>query len=244
MAEPNRGGSPGGSQGGLPAGATSRALVLPGVLALTAGFVDAVAFVHLFGVFPANQSGNLVLLGMAFTNPIPPPAWTSATAIVGFTAGTAGGAWLGGRRRPTHQKPMLLSVEAALLVGLAGANAVVDPSEGLLTGAPLGVLLVIASVAMGIQTEAIRQVAGVAVTTTYETGTMARIGESFGRRDRASAGRTASTVLVLGTLVACYVAGAAAGAGRLGDGPAGLVLPCLAVGTVLVAGVARRHVDD
>ena len=35
------------------------------VLAAVAGFVDAVGFNRLFGVFPANQSGNVAFLGMA-----------------------------------------------------------------------------------------------------------------------------------------------------------------------------------
>ena len=211
-------------------------MVLPGVLAVTAGFVDAVGFLHLFGVFPANQSGNLVLLGMALASPIPPPAWVSATSIFGFVLGTAGGAWIGGRLRPPVRRRALLAVELALLVGLAAANAVVGADRSPLTGATLGVLLLVAAVAMGIQTEAIRRAAGVAIATTYETGAMARIGESLAAAEPGERRplRTA-TAVVLATMVACYVGGAAVGAGRLGQGRAGLVVPCLAVGAVLVA---------
>ena len=53
-------------------------------LAVTTGYVDAVGFVRLFGVFPANQSGNLVFLGMAIGGHGPAPAWRAATAIVAF----------------------------------------------------------------------------------------------------------------------------------------------------------------
>ena len=46
---------------------TTRALgpSVPIVLAAVAGFVDAVGFSRVFGVFPANQSGNVIFLGMA-----------------------------------------------------------------------------------------------------------------------------------------------------------------------------------
>ena len=34
-------------------------------LAVVAGFVDAVGFLHVVAVFPANQSGNVVFLGLS-----------------------------------------------------------------------------------------------------------------------------------------------------------------------------------
>ena len=35
------------------------------VLAVVAGFVDAVGFLHVVDVFPANQSGNVAFLGLS-----------------------------------------------------------------------------------------------------------------------------------------------------------------------------------
>ncbi len=217
---------------------TARALVLPAVLAVAAGFVDAVGFLHLFGVFPANQSGNLVLLGMAVASPVPPPAWVSATSIIGFTAGVAGAARLGRAMPPRRRAPVLLSLELVLLVALAIGNALVEDRDSLLSGVSLGVWLLVAAVAMGVQTESIRRAAGVGVSTTYETGAMARIGETLGPDPASQQRQGTTTFIVLGAMVTCYVTGAALGAGPLGEGRGGLVLPGLAVALVLVAVLA------
>jgi len=224
--------------------AFGRALAIPGVLAVTAGFVDGVGYLRLFGAFPANQSGNLVLLGMAFASPLPPPAWVSATSIVGFTVGVAFAAWLAGRLRPRHRPRVLLTLELVLLVGLAVATAVVGDGESPFTGAARGALLFVAAVAMGIQTEVIRRAFGVTIATTYQTGSLARVGETVGAMPRGSERQGATTTLVvLGAVVACYVAGAAVGAGPLGEGRGGLVVPCLAVGIVLLAGCVGQEPD-
>jgi len=39
------------------------------VLAVVAGFVDAVGFLHMVNVFPANQSGNVAFLGLSWRQP-------------------------------------------------------------------------------------------------------------------------------------------------------------------------------
>jgi len=47
----------------------SRAGWLAVMMAVIAGYVDAIGFTRLFAVFPANQSGNAVLLGVAIGDP-------------------------------------------------------------------------------------------------------------------------------------------------------------------------------
>lgn len=201
------------------------ALAVSVTLAVTTGYVDAVGFARLLGVFPANQSGNLVFLGMALGGHGPAPGWRSATAIVGFASGAAVGYLLGRRLRGRRRGPVLLGVELMLLLAVV---VIRGPWHGdhLTAGLEAWSLIVLTSVAMGVQTEVIRHVAGVAVATTYETGTLVRVGEAvtarFGR-DRGTRG--AKLLGVLGSVVVAYVAGAALGVTALGEWRWPLLLP-------------------
>lgn len=239
-----------------------RSLRYPVVLASTAGFVDAVAFLHLVGAFPANQSGNLVLLGMATSSPAVPPAWVSVAAVLGFTAGVGTGAWFAGRADEPVRPRRLLVAELVLLVVLAAVVAGTGTTPegavgaaGLLSfeGPARAAVLLLAAVAMGLQTEAIRRASGIGIATTYESGAVARIGEVLGalaepapddsaaNDARRSAART--TVAVLGVVVGAYIVGAALGASRLGEGRTALALPCVLVAGV-IASVWRGHVPE
>ena len=109
-----------GTGGAAPA---SMGMRLPVALALIAGFVDAVGFLHLFGVFAANQSGNVIFFGMSISEASPAPAWASGGAMVGFLVGTVGGRWLSDRLPPTRRPATLLALELGLLVLLAASVA-------------------------------------------------------------------------------------------------------------------------
>ncbi|MCC5951417.1 MAG: DUF1275 domain-containing protein [Acidimicrobiia bacterium] len=211
-----------------------RALVLPLMLAVVAGFVDAVGFLELFGVFPANQSGNAIVLGLSVSDNPPAPAWASGGAIAGFMVGTGFAFWLAGRLAERHRRTVLLAIELALLVALAVAVAQVDTGPDLLPPGWRAVLILVASTAMGVQTEVIRRTAGVAVATTYQSGAIVRIGESLatlpGTAARADAVRLLS---VLVAVLVAYVGGAAAGAGLGGDGRTALVAPCVLLAIVI-----------
>ncbi|HYN72547.1 MAG TPA: DUF1275 family protein, partial [Nakamurella sp.] len=89
-------------------------LAVPVALAVVAGFVDAVGFSRVFGVFPANQSGNVIFLGMAVGgSPGVPPAWRSGLAIVSFAVGTAVGLVISRRISARRRHSVLLGVEFA-----------------------------------------------------------------------------------------------------------------------------------
>jgi uncharacterized membrane protein YoaK (UPF0700 family) len=79
------------------------------------------------------------------------------------------------------------------------------------------VLIVLTSMAMGVQTEVIRHVAGTAVATTYQTGAIARMGEAISRVvSRTARLREEREVVVLLLVLAAYVGGAAVGAAAPG----------------------------
>jgi uncharacterized membrane protein YoaK (UPF0700 family) len=208
-------------------------------LALVTGYVDAVGFVRLLGVFPANQSGNLVFLGMALGGHGPAPGWRSATAIAAFAVG-AGFAFvvgprLGGRRRG----PILLGAELLLLLTVV---AISGPLHGdqVRRGFEGWILIVLTGIAMGVQTEVIRHVAGVAVATTYETGALVRVGEAMGAPFRhGREARYACELGILASVITAYVLGAALGTTALGRWHWALALPGAVLLAMLLAWVLR-----
>ena len=220
------------------------ALLVAGVLAAVAGFVDAVGFNRLFGVFPANQSGNVAFLGMAIGGDGPAAGWRCALSIAGFAFGAAAG-FLLGRRLGPRKGPTLIVVELLLLLIVTVVAGNVDGRS--LSGGFTGVVLVaLGSFAMGIQTEAIRRVAGVAVATTYQSGAVARIGEAttgLFRRPTTTAGdgagsgagaRWATPLPILAGVLVTYCAGAALGASSPGRWGRPLTLPCVALALLVV----------
>jgi uncharacterized membrane protein YoaK (UPF0700 family) len=206
------------------------ALVVAMFLAAVAGFVDAVGFNRLFGVFPANQSGNVAFLGMAIGGNSPTEGWRCAVSITGFAAGTAAAFALGRALSARRRGPTLLGIEIVLL---GAVMLIADPvGDGLDGGFTGFVLVVLGAVAMGVQTEAIRRVAGVAIATTYQSGAVARVGEAAAGLFAGSRSVTpgvVSTLPILGAVLVTYCGGAALGAAEPGRGDHPLLLPLAAL---------------
>lgn len=215
------------------------ALAVSVVLAAITGYVDAVGFASFLGVFPANQSGNMVFLGMAIGGDGPTPGWRTATSIACFGVGAAVG-FIGGRRLGNRYRgPVLLGSELLVLLAvvvITGPLVSNHPERGF-TG---WTVIALTSVAMGVQTEAIRHVAGVAITTTYESGALVHIGELMSAPFRhGREPRFAKHLAVLGSVIVAYLGGAAIGATAIGRWRWSLLVPC-AVLVVLVAAWALR----
>jgi len=170
-------------------------LVAP-ALASVAGFIDAVGFITLRGLFVAHMSGNSVKFGVHVGRGALSTAAPAGVAIVLFVAGVAAGtvaAELASRRRLRSVAAVLLSIQAALIAifMLYGSTLIVG---GRVVGRSLGgfyVLAALAIVSMGIQTSALRQLAGRTVSTTYVTGVLTSLTQEaanylFWLRDRGS----------------------------------------------------------
>ncbi len=215
------------------------ALALSVVLAAITGYVDAVGFASLLAVFPANQSGNMVFLGMAIGGHGPTPGWRTTASIVCFGIGAAVGFVAGRRIGNRYRGPVLLGSEMLVLlmvVIIAGPIVVDHPTRGFAGFS----VVALTSLAMGVQTEAIRHVAGVAVTTTYESGALVRVGEMVSapfRQGREA--RYAKHLVVLGTVIISYVGGAAIGATPLGQWEWSLLVPCAVLAVLVTAWVLR-----
>jgi uncharacterized membrane protein YoaK (UPF0700 family) len=190
-------------------------LSLAVALAFVAGCVDAVCFDRVFAVFPANQSGNAVLLGIAAGHGVGSDAWRPAVAIVGFGIGVAAAIVLGSRVQRRWRPELLLALEILLLVPIAVVLLDEAHPAAQLGGVASGVLLVLTTGAMGLQTEVIGRVTGVAVATTYQSGAIVRIAEAAARRVSPEARHPAVVrgLAILVVVLAAYVIGAAAGSG-------------------------------
>ncbi len=194
--------------------ATGVAVALAVVLAIVAGCVDAISFERVFDVFPANQSGNAVFLGIALGHGRAGAAWRPSVAILAFGFGVTAAIVIGSRVRERFRSEVLLAIEILLLVPLTIA-LIDDPTPIThLHGISDGVLLALTACAMGMQTEVIGRVAGISVATTYQSGAITHIAESVARRlaPGRRPPRLGPAVALLLIVLLGYVAGAALGA--------------------------------
>lgn len=211
------------------------------VLGAVAGCVDAITFSRVLDVFPANQSGNAVLLGIDLGMVHGGAAWRPAIAIVGFGLGVTVGILLGGRLGP-HRTAALLAAETVLLLPLLLVVAFVRHPHTELASVPAVALVAVTAAAMGIQTEVIGRAAGTAVATTYQSGAITRIAESAAARISPATQLRAGTGVAVGVLalvLTAYVGGAALGA-ALGSWSAAVVIPVGALVVTAVASVGLR----
>ncbi|WP_433358273.1 YoaK family protein [Micromonospora saelicesensis] len=183
------------------------------VLALTtgiAGFVDAFAFLR-YGAFVANQSGNAALLGIGLAGRH--AAWPeSAASLIAFAAGT--GVVSQVRAARSRWSPSLrgLACAVATLALWAVLNVLLHHGR---QGGPSRIALAAAGgFAMGALATLFVRTAGITTAITYQSGTVAKIGERVGRwlagpdnrRKRARQG----TFLGLLALI-CYATGGGIG---------------------------------
>jgi uncharacterized membrane protein YoaK (UPF0700 family) len=199
-------------------------------LAGAAGCLDATSFLGLDQIFPANQSGNTVLLGIAIGR----GDWTgvahTGVSLAAFAAGvvalglvlrrrSAGAGW-------APETAAALSAEVVLLLVLFA----------LWHTGPVTVSIGLAAGAMGIQSLAAQRVGVAGVSTTFVTGTITRLSA------RVAGGAT--TVAQDGTpalVWVSYLGGAVVGGAvtHLWDGRAGVAMVALVVAGVAL--VARRR---
>lgn len=192
------------------------------ILAATAGYVDAAGYVALVHLFTAHQSGNTAGLGAALASGSWTDTWRRITAIGAFTLGVGLGTAMvevNNRHRPNRSAAILAAAELGLLalaLGLgqaASTHGVLRPADG----PSYAVVAAALAGAMGLQTVSLRRVGGRTVRTTFVTGVITNLTESFvvawADRDRRRRRRTWSFSTLLGSVWVMYLAGAVAGAG-------------------------------
>ena len=183
-------------------------------LALVGGYVDAVGYVMLRGLFPNHVTGNLPIAAAHGGAQVLPallmvPLWLAAVVAVAGVAGRVR------QRDPSRVLPTVLAVEAALLGAflLLGVSLVPSPdastllTQTIVTGA--GVL------AMATQS-VVSRLAGYAYPTTMVTGTLTLLGMDgaqvlFGQHPDDDRSRLRGQVRTLGRAVVAFAAGAGLG---------------------------------
>ena len=213
---------------------TDTALIL---LTVTAGITDAISFLGLGGVFTANMTGNLVLVGMAATSD---ESWQEVlrgdvlrctASFAGFALGMLAGFRLL-RTRPAGSA-RVLAVGLALHVLFLAGWAATDAAPGTAAGAGL---IAASATAMGVQTAAARGLDRAGITTTFVTGTLTSLISGLAQGDRKHAGlRTA--------ILAALLAGGLVGGLLLAYAPRTAAVPLLVAtaGAMLLLSARRTE---
>jgi uncharacterized membrane protein YoaK (UPF0700 family) len=167
----------------VPAGVARRLTLAAVLLTIGTGGTDVVSLTRLGSVFASVMTGNLVLLGLAAARTSASLAGHTGVAIGGYALGVAIGARviaLAPRRRGTGRRAAdpagwpatvtaALVLELVLLAVFAAGWELTGPHPA---GASQYLLLVTATVAMGIQGAAVRGFGRGEYATTYLTGTL------------------------------------------------------------------------
>lgn len=148
------------------------------LLGFAAGSMDALAFFHLGAVFPSAMTGNTALLGLTLGRGDLIAASRPLAAFAGFFAGAAIAARiaLGSPGRSTAAVvALLLTIETGLLAAFSFGWRMSGPQ---IAGAGLYGLIVIASLAMGVQSAAARLIGRSGITTIVFTSTLTSVAGS------------------------------------------------------------------
>ena len=150
-------------------------------LAVVGGYVDAVGFLTLAGLFVAHMSGNTIRLGVFVGDGDWSLAAQRLVPIIVFTIGVMGGiALVEALRRRSAPAPAarVLAVEALLLLAfMLVGRAVLDGASATGGSWDYYLLAILAVLAMGWQNAALRRVAGVPLHTTFVTGILTHLAE-------------------------------------------------------------------
>jgi uncharacterized membrane protein YoaK (UPF0700 family) len=175
-----------------------RNISLACALSALAGYVDAIGFLHLSGLYVSFMSGNSTRMGVALAQ----GDWASAAQLLGlialFVTGAAAGSLivLG---HGVHRQPWVLLVEALLLAAAALANTFDLPD----------VAIAAIVLAMGLENAVFQIKGGAGLGLTYVTGALVKVGQLAAAALRGGARWAwAPNLLLWAALVAGCVGGA------------------------------------
>jgi uncharacterized membrane protein YoaK (UPF0700 family) len=143
-----------------------RNIALACALSALAGYVDAIGFLHLGGLFVSFMSGNSTRMGVSLAEGQWLHAATSLSLIALFVIGAAAGSLLV-LGRGANRQPWVLRAEALLLAAAALGYAI-----GLPNAAVAAMVL-----AMGLENAVFQIEGGAGLGLTYVTGALVKVGQ-------------------------------------------------------------------
>ncbi|MDP7704250.1 YoaK family protein [Mycobacterium sp. TY815] len=220
--------------------ANSRMLAYSSLLAMNAGWVNAVAIL-IMAVPVGNLTGITTQIGMDRAHPWRYESHVLFAILLGFLIGAAiAGALLASKRMPIgNRHAAVLSIQASLLL-LAAAGIEESDVKSLILGSGIeqtAVQAFLAAAALGLQNGLTSSFRGMAVRTTHFTGTVTDLGLMLGRSrqegiDKWKAAILSATLLLFLTgAVVGLMAGARIGGHALVV-PATICLVLAAIGMV------------
>ena len=149
------------------------------------GFVDAVGYIALFEVFTANMSGNSVHVGMYLGQRNWMELLRPLCAILSYVVGmalTRIAVGIAGRTGIRRIASFTLATEALLLAIFAHARPAMHLGQIVdQRSAAYFSLVALLAFAMGVQTATLTHVGALTIYTTFVTGTLTKLTESFTR---------------------------------------------------------------
>ena len=154
-------------------------------LTVVGGFVDAVGFIALFQIFTANMSGNSVNVGIYIGQRDWLDLLRPLCAIVAYVVGMAStriAVGIAGRVGMRRIASFTLALEALLLALFAHATPAMHLGQIVDQQSPSYFMLVaLLAFAMGVQTATLTHIGALTIYTTFVTGTLTKLTESFTR---------------------------------------------------------------
>jgi uncharacterized membrane protein YoaK (UPF0700 family) len=199
------------------------------LLTAAAGYVDAVGFLRLDGLYTSFMSGNSTQFAVSLAQPGHPVAWEIGLLFAAFLAGGFAGSLVSLRLPGRWGPAAVLGLEAALLV-TALATVLGPTFQG-----PAAPLL---AAAMGAQNAALRRSAGFRPGVTFVTGTLYSLSHTLAQAATRS-GPVLGWVPDACTWLALVGGAVAGGLAYRAHGLGALAVPVLGVGLVLAAAVGR-----
>lgn len=148
------------------------------LLTFVAGFVDVVGYLAIYHLFTANMTGNTVHLGHDLVAGQYFAATIALSVLGAFVLGSIGGRALievGARLNLRSVASVTIAVEAALILGfIAVFNTLSGTSK---STADICLLLVLLTIAMGIQAASLTRLGPLTVHTTFVTGMLNKLSQ-------------------------------------------------------------------